>query len=310
MRSSAGMLACVVSGILGCGGDPDPGDGSGSSDDLPPPAQGFQIVTPTIELAPGTEATYCYYTRIPVSETVGVKQWRSKMTPGSHHMIVYFTQTEQQPEGTLTTSGCGGGLGVWAFSAQEPDVQFVMPPGVGITVPASQPAFIQMHYLNVTDQAVPVHVTLNAETYAPAESYTPASAFITYNSQISIPMGTPGNPGRASAGGSCDVPPDASFFSVSTHAHKQAVHTEVTDGASTVFSSEDWEHPGGVLLSGAPFLTFASGKLSYRCDYENPTGRVIQDGSSAVTDEMCMAVGYFFPATRPTLCLNSTAFPL
>ena len=36
----------------------------------------------------------------------------------------------------------------------------------------------------------------------------------------------------------------------------------------------------------------------------------VQTGDSAETDEMCMAVGYFFPATGPIFCLNSFVVPL
>lgn len=309
-----GLLTAALALGSCTSGDEAPGDGSGSGetpgDPLPPPAEGFQVVTPIIELQPGAEVTYCYYTRMPNAEMVGVKKWESQMTPGSHHMILYFTQTELKPQGTLTQDGCGAGLGVWTYSAQEPSVSFAMPPTIGMTVPGGQPAFIQMHYLNATDKVLPVRVSLNAHTFAAGESFTPAAAFITYNSNIDIPPGNVAQPGKASASGDCSVSPTAKFFTMSTHAHKQAVKTQITDGAAMLFSSSDWEHPGAKTFDAEPFYSFASGKLSYQCDYENPTPRRITDGDSAVTQEMCMAVGYFFPATRPTLCLNSTVIPL
>lgn len=289
--------------------DDVPPDDVGDGEDLPAPAQGFQIITPIIELAPGQEATYCYYTRMPISQTVGVKQWESQMTPGSHHMILYFTSTEVQPEGTLTAQNCGSGRGIWAYSAQQPKVTFAMPAGIGMAVEASQPAFIQMHYLNSTDKTLPVRVTLNASTYAADETYTPAAAFVTYSSNISVPPGTPATPGEATAGGICSVPANARFFTMSTHAHKQAVRTQILDGAEILFDSRDWEHPGARIFADEPFYSFATGGLNYRCEYRNRTSRVIQDGDSAVTDEMCMAIGYFFPASRPLFCLNNTVVP-
>lgn len=276
--------------------------------ELPAPEHGFQISSPLLELRPGTESTYCYYFRMPNTETVGVKQWRSLMTPGSHHMILYFTSTELAPEGTLTSKGCGGGLGVWAYAAQTPEQTFTMPPQVGMTVEAGQPAFLQMHYLNATDHPRQVRVNLNAETYAAAETYTPASAYVTYNSNISVPPGTPAAPGTASAGGLCTVSPDAKFFSLSTHVHKQGTRTQVLDGATMVFEATDWEHPGARTFE-APYYSFGSGGLNYRCEYKNPTSRVIADGDSAELDEMCMAIGYFFPAQKAIFCLNNTVVP-
>ncbi len=42
----------------------------------------------------------------------------------------------------------------------------------------------------------------------------------------------------------------------------------------------------------------------------NPTSAAVKTGESAVTDEMCMAVGYFFPAERAVACLDSTVINL
>lgn len=276
--------------------------------ELPLPEIGFQINSPMLELRPGTEVTYCYYFRMPNTSTVGVKQWQSMMTPGSHHMILYFTSSELAPEGTLTTERCGTGRAVWVYSAQTPEQTFAMPPDIGMTVEAGQPAFLQMHYLNATDKPRQVRVSLNAETYSADQSYTPAAAYITYNSNISVPPGTPANPGTASAGGLCTVSSSAKFFSMSTHVHKQGTRTLVLDGGQTVFESTDWEHPGARLFE-APYYSFASGGINYRCEYKNPTSRVVTDGDSAELDEMCMAVGYFFPAEKSIYCLNSTVAP-
>jgi hypothetical protein len=100
---------------------------------------------------------------------------------------------------------------------------------------------------------------------------------------------------------------------MSTHAHKQAVHTEVRDGMPTstnvVFASDEWEHPGAKAWMTSPFYTFASGKLTYECTYNNPTNRTITTGDSAQTDEMCMATGYYFPATKATICYNNFIVP-
>jgi len=49
--------------------------------------------------------------------------------------------------------------------------------------------------------------------------------------------------------------------------------------------------------------------LTYECSYDNTgtnANRTIQTGDSALDDEQCMAVGYYFPATKPGFCFNST----
>jgi hypothetical protein len=74
-----------------------------------------------------------------------------------------------------------------------------------------------------------------------------------------------------------------------------------------VFESDNWEHPGVARWTHDPFFSFVSNRLTYYCEYDN-TGNssAVREGASAKTNEMCMAVGYFFPATTAKICLNST----
>lgn len=329
MRNSISIVlsATLSASLLGaCGGASNPvgDDTSGTPDatqelagDLPVPTQGFQIVSPFIDVPRGVEVTKCFHTHLPVSAEVGVKTWESQMTPGSHHAILYFVGAAQAADGTVTDGGCGvgniggsGGIPVWTYSTQTAHQAMEMPAGIGMTVPANQAVNLEMHYLNTTDETLHVRVTVNGETFAPGATYTKAAAYVTYNTQISIPAGTPAAPGTGHAEGTCAVPAGAKFFTLSTHAHKQAVHTQVLDGAAAdspmVFQSDDWEHPGAMSWNDDPNFTFTSDNLHYECDYENPTSRTIQTGNSAQTDEMCMAVGYYFPADGPSICLDST----
>jgi len=314
-----GSVVFFAIGLAACGEDPPPPGGNPDAAppdpdsgvvDPPPPATGFQVVTPEHTLAPGEESTWCYYTHLPNPAEVGVKRWESTMTPGSHHLIVYTTRQPLHPDGTLTQdcggAGVGGGLDapIWTYASQESHQEQVMPDGIGMTVAAGQPAFIQMHYLNATDEELKVHVTLNAHTYGAGEEYVKAAAYVTYNTQIRVPRDQ-----AASAEGSCAVPPDARFFAVSTHAHRFSTHTEVRDGGSMVFQSSDWEHPGQKTWGADPFFRFSSGKLTYHCDYFQSEYDLVVEGPSAQTNEMCMAVGYFFPADGPKFCVDSTLLP-
>ena len=309
--------ACGTDHMATTGGDDDQQqpDAGTSSTDLTPPTEGFQIRTPDIVIQPGQEVTYCYYFHTANSAETIVKSWQSKMTPGSHHMILYFLGTADQPDGTLDPTGsCGGAtnlanLPIWTYLAQTAENTSAMPTDdghgtpVGMAIPAQQAAVMQMHYLNSSEAPITVHVTLNANAYTPGTAYTPAAAFVTYNTKIDIPAGVGQT---ASASGTCAVDPGMKFFTMSTHAHKQAVETIVTDGAAMVVDSKDWEHPTVMDWSANPFYTFASGKLSYQCDYVNGGNAEIKTGPSAQTNEMCMAVGYQFPAAKSTMCINST----
>jgi hypothetical protein len=278
---------------------------------LPAPASGFQLTSPEIEIPPGTEATTCVYFTVPLDEAAGVKRWESAMTPGSHHLTVYFTPNQLEWDGTIVPH-CKAyddiaRIPAWAYSAQKPRAEFIMPEGIGMTVPARQHGFIQMHYINPTESPLKVRVAVNAHTYGPAEGYTPASAFVTYATKIDIPGGI-GQESAVESG--CEVPEGAKFLALTTHSHRRTMATWIQDGETPVYASTDWEHPEVLRFAAPSFHSFASGKLRYGCAYRNDLEQPVRAGSSAETDEMCMAVGYFFPATRSILCIDQLALSL
>ena len=303
MRTTVWSTLFLCLGIAACGSGGGPGDDSTTGADADNNnGERLSVVTPPITLAPSEEVTKCYHFLMPNTGEVAVKRWASMMTPGSHHMILFMGTQASQPAGTIDNCGNVGGFdSVWTYAAQNPVAQSALPDGVGMTITAMQPAVIQMHYLNASDQTIDAHVELTADLYPAGTSYQKAQPYITFNTQINIPPMS-----NAEVSGTCRVPAGAKFFAVSTHAHKQAIHTEVKDGTAMVFESDNWDDPGSRDWDAEPFYTFASGNLTYRCQYHNPNNYSIQVGESAATDEMCMAVGYFFPANQPSFCLNSS----
>ena len=335
----AGLVACSASvarapGAPDAGGDGDGGGGHDSSPipplidggvvppsdaggPLAPPDHGFQIVSSAVDIDPHTEISWCFYFKTRNTSELAIQKWASHMTAGSHDMIVYLTPTDLQTPGTLSTRDCGFSADasgqVWTYSAQSADAQAVLPPDdgagtpVGQIIKVGQSGFIQMHYLNASDNVIHAHVELNAYAYADTVRVTPAAPFVTYYTAINLAPGSVVAPKPGMVSGSCTVAADAKFYVMSTHTHKQGVHTFVNDGAATVFDSTSWEHPGEQTWNAPAFFSFTSGKLNYQCEYKNPTNRLIQTGDSAATDELCMAIGYFFPAIggKGHLCIDS-----
>ena len=296
-------LACIVFAACGKGPGGDDQVDSGTNNGEQP---AFKVTSKDVTLDPGQEVTYCYYFHTPNTQQLVIKKWVSDMTPGSHHMIMFWGETNQPADGTL--GSCGGQtVPIWVYATQNPHGELAMPVDdgagkpLGMVVGPNQPAYFQMHYLNQGDNPLTVHVDLEAFAYAAGAAYTPTAAFVTYNGDISIPAGAM----NYTETETCTLPANMQFWTVSTHSHKQSVATSVADGANVVFSSTDWEHPGAQSWMTTPFYTFASGKLTYSCTYTNPTTRVITDGSSAQTDEMCMATGYMFPASSAKFCYTN-----
>jgi hypothetical protein len=322
MRSAFALASLTFAAA--CGSDGGGGDGvdggNGGDGGLQPPARGFQVVTPDVVVQPGPagETTYCYYFRTSNTEMLSIKRWQSEWTAGSHHVILYFTSSLSQPEGTMRESSCGfsgGGLNVpqWIYSAQNSPSDLTLPPDdgtgtpVGMDVAPGQAAMLEVHYLNSTDDPITSKVTVNAEAYDAGVATTKTFAYITYDGRIRIPANATGHTESVS----CDIPAGGKVWLMSTHAHKRATRTRVLDGnansTSVVFQSTDWEHPGVEKWMTAPFYSFSTGRLTSECTWNNPTNTQISDGSSAATEEMCMAAGYIFPATKPTICYGAGA---
>lgn len=313
------LLSLTTSLLFACGGSDDGGGGGGADaggggadGGNEQPANSFRITSTPLELTPGEEVTYCYYDTVPVDRDVGIKRWSSTMTPGSHHLIVFALGESSHPDGELTTDcdlgGQASGFGVWTYSAGLPEYASEMPEGVGIQLKAGQKVAIQMHYFNASTEPLTANVEVTGEYYADGVAYTPASAFITFAGDIDVPAGV-GSEGAVTH--TCDVPAGSKFFTMSTHAHRRATYTRVRDlgDDEMVFESDDWEHPGVMEWKTEPFFEF-DGKLEYHCAYVNDREQPTTTGDSAPDDEMCMAVGYFFPADGPVLCYNDFTVPL
>lgn len=297
MRSSFLLVSILFTACAS-----DSGTASGNED----PA--FMVRSTDITIAPGEETTKCFYFHTPNDTNLHVHKWVSEMTPGSHHMI-YFSSLggTQPPDGTIDDcSAAGQPLPVYGAQTQHQEADFPLD-DVGVqlaqVVIPHAAGYFQMHYVNSTDQPLTTHVELTAYALDELKTFTRTDLFGTYNADISIPA----HAQNFKVSATCDVTPGAKFWSITTHAHKQAVTTEVRDGSQMLFQSKDWEHPGAKQWGGPEFFTFGS-KITWECTYDNigtNANDVIRDGQSARTNEMCMATGYYFPAAGPRGCVMS-----
>lgn len=302
MRSVMIMIALI---LAACGGPATSETSSSAAGDA------VEVTTPSFTLQPGEEALKCYYTSLPRDEAMSITRLDTTMSSGSHHMIVFFTAAPNQPDGTLEDcvvlpSGAVAGkeIPLPLYLTQKPADSLSMPPGVAMQLEARQSLVIEMHYVNATSDPIDASSTLRATLTH--EDVQRADLFATYNKQIAVPPH-----GTETVSGHCAVPSDAHFFRMTTHTHRHMTSATIDryhDGqvGEELVRSTDWENPT-VRDWSAPYFTLTAGEeLYYACSYSNDSDSVVHDGQSARTDEMCMAIGYFFPSPVPAVCLNST----
>jgi hypothetical protein len=300
--------------IAGSGSD-DGGSVDGQPDAAEPPT--FTVTSPTIDVTAKSDSTYCYYFHMPNTANVSIKKWASHLTDGAAQLTLFLTGDDKQASGTISGAPCWmkdvEDTLVWSYSADIPDAEMVMPADdgtgrpVGMAVRAGQPAMLQIHVVNPATQAISAHVELAGYAHPDGIAVTLAAPYVTYNVDIDLPAASPATPTTDTVFGDCAVDPAAKFFSISIHTFKQAIHTFVKDKDTMVFDNVNWQNPRPASWDTTPFFSFASQKISYQCDYANPNGYRIQSGDLAKKDEMCVTVGYYFPAEDSTghFCRNS-----
>jgi hypothetical protein len=314
-------------------GGPVPGYYAETATDLAAPAAGagIQIVTPdysandanakNLIVQPGQEIFLCYYVTLPNKTAIDVGGFQSWMSPGSsHHFIAYqeggtglFAGTPQT-SGTITSCNFGGGTWMYATSTPGEVVGMSMPKGVGLPLAAQTQVMLNMHFINPTNGVLYPKVKLNI-LYA-TDVQQKAAAMVSFNTQIDVPPATASGPGTQTVTGTCTAPAGSKFFTMSTHTHKHAtaavinfvsggtskeiVHTGETQtypADQAPGSGTDWEHPGVGAWTGPDYLSVQQGdSFTYSCTYANTGTSAVTVGETAASNEMCMAIGYYFPA--------------
>ncbi len=311
----------------------DPAYAVEAGSDLPVPAaaDGIQIATPDyaaqnvnaskLIVQPGQEIFLCYYVTLPGNAEFDVGEFQSWMSPGSSHHFIVYQQTggslfggAPQPSGTI--QNCAVATGAWVYATSTPGavVSSTMPEGVGLPFPAGQQIVLNMHFINATTAPLYPKVKLNI-LRAKNVQYK-AAALTSFNRSINVPGATASGPGTQTVNGVCTVTAGSKVFSMSTHTHKHATSAVVSfvsggvpqeivhTGATQTYPTEqrpgsgtDWEHPGVSLWKGPDFLTVNAGdSFTYSCSYVNTDTNPVTVGETAASNEMCMAVGYYFPA--------------
>jgi hypothetical protein len=200
----------------------------------------------------------------------------------------------------------GGEFANWQYAGQALDDSLVFPSDDGTATPlaaeigAGQLAFLHMYALNVNVEPLTTSLYLSAQALDPAATYTKSATYMTYNANLVLfPMSS------GSAEQTCATPAGSKFWRLTSRTHRRATVSKIINAGSDVVVSTDWEHPAVATFSAPSFVTFGSG-MTYRCEYFNPSPFTVQDGASEFSDEVCMGIGYFFPAdSGAKICFNS-----
>jgi hypothetical protein len=262
-------------------------------------------------LAASSEDERCKF--VTTTEDLWVHQESVRYTPGSHHFILWSTTYSSIPTQDITgktvdTSGViecpGGPPAAWnvnryiggSQSADAPSVLGTLPENTALHIPAGAVLMMDLHVLNTSSAALPVTVQMNLSTIPASQVTQEAGIYFFYNPFIAVPPNA-----SAHARMSCPVTSNVTLTTAQTHMHKWGLGgvANLEDGTGAViqqlYTSGTWSDPPVTLWSTPPMDLKAGQQIDYECNYQNNGTTTVIQGLSAVTNEMCVFGGAYYP---------------
>jgi hypothetical protein len=307
-RSSMAVLLSLVvaANAIACAGDSDTGGEEGDEEEpgacteppcLETPEAGIQLRTIGKTIQPGEDVEYCEIVALPGTpdDKYYVNRMESKMTLGSHHLIVTAVAPGSESDleledGDIVECTGGGQFGLDLLPVvgqQLPDNVEVFPEGVGRVYQGGQKLIFDYHYFNATEEPLEALAAVNMHTTDAKNIQHVSDLFGSFDTSFRVPPGE-----TREFPNSCRFNHDVMITKLVRHTHQWGRDFPVsfndgTDEAELIYVSPNYEDPDFVYEE--PFLVKEGQGFDFTCTFENDTdpGRELRWGLKA-TDEMCI----------------------
>jgi hypothetical protein len=211
-----------------------------------------------------------------------------------HHIGVFTDPLRSEPAGTRECAE----MGAWGFvyGGGVGTTGIEMPAGVAMQVDNGLPLILQIHYVNVSDQPVTSSTTVVLNLAAPDETTQPAGSWIVGALDFTLPPNQ-----RTDVQTTCTTHPRMEHvFTTFPHMHRLGTSLSVAVANATPAPIVDiprWDFGNQGMWPVSPAMTIdQDAPLQTRCSFNNVTNAPVQFGLHT-SDEMCVAVLYYWPAT-------------
>jgi hypothetical protein len=320
----AGLTAASLH-LAGCGGHESSAPVDGNGDETPEdPKPSAPTELESVEfsmsahIGAGVETQRCLSVQMPTDRgVIAVPKAESHYTPGSHHFLVYRTGEDELPPGGDEIHECGAAelvdfRGTY-YEAQVPDEERSLPDGVAHLFQPGEVLLLTSHYVNTKEVDVDADMKFTLHTVDPDAIEHEAGSIFFYNYDIVLPPNSERTVSRT-----CPIPEEMNLALLWSHMHERGVGFRAsTDDALVVnrlggdlYDSDTWnEPPARAFDSALPVMLHAGATITYECDFKNQTANTIVQGPSAVTNEMCILHGMYWPRVDPSIeeCLGGTS---
>jgi Copper type II ascorbate-dependent monooxygenase, C-terminal domain len=326
MRNVVG-LAVICAAAVGCGSP----SVTTVSLAAPPAGQGFQLVVPPFDVAPGAEVQACYFFQVPDVNQGGdvwVHRYQVAQTTGSHHMNIFRVKTIKNliptTDGTPIVNGecfVSSNWSDWPLvvnSQQDDQVDWTLPQDVGARFAPGETIMLQTHWVNATTQHTPGRAQVLANFWTlPAAPPNELGTMFATNQNIRI---CPGDVGKMFAK-TCKFPSTGiNVVAANGHFHSRGKLFEMlaVDGAGNAlgpdfYTSTSWDDPP--MKRDFSLQIAAGGGVEWKCTFDFPTGACGGEldaqgnptccftfGGKVETQEHCNAFVYYWPKVTDISC--------
>lgn len=283
---AGGSTSTGAGGFVGTGGSTTSSTGSGGGVD-------GDVVTLSLSpftVLPGEEVYKCQNFKNPFGVEAEIARFESHMTPGSHHLLLFYKKavTEDAP-----LEDCSGlEFAATPYSTQLPDDELGFPEGVAGLLAPDRGLRVQSHYLNVSDQPIEAHVEVKLHLAKPGTVKEHAGILFVVEPNIAIAPGS-----KDVVQHDCAIPHDMNLIKAASHMHKHGTKFTASIAGATVFETDTWDDPPPALFN-PPKAVKALDPLHFECHFTNDSSDTLTFDESAKNNEMCIFVAAFYPIPK------------
>lgn len=284
------LLVPLTAVLLSCTGS-DPAETTQPSLAPPPEGYGFQLSL-YAEAPPYSELWTCDVYDVPTTEIAYVNWLEFNQNAGTHHM-------------TLSTPNLGTTLDIengsydcndlyadtmdsWTmiYGNQGADLgEMHLPEGVAASLPANLKVLHEVHYVNATDEPVPIYSEVNAWTILESEVSEGIWGGSVRDEHIHIPANS-----EHTEWSRCVFNVDVEVLFLASHTHEKGIRFDIApfDGETVgevFYTNDDWHDPKIVQYED-PLVVPAGEGFEWACTWNNDTDAPLTYGPTAA-DEMC-----------------------
>ncbi|MEM9191976.1 MAG: hypothetical protein AAGF12_22575 [Myxococcota bacterium] len=273
----------VPDGGVGDAAAPDASRDSGGG-----PLQMMEVGIGPFTTPPGVERTECASFDLGNENPGMLREIRTRLTPGSHHMIVYRLDEAPNP----TPAPCGAfqhGMSDALFIAEKQEAELRYPDGSGLPLRPHQTIGIELHYINYFSNE-PVDISGAVEFFVDEspEAQDLEEVRFLFTGSLSLEL----LPRQVTTERFYQpMAPGIRMFAITSHTHALGTLSTIeranglNDPIEEIHRSTDWAEPPLDVFD--PLLVFEPNQgLILTCQYTNTTDRTVRFGTN-FDDEMC-----------------------